>query len=696
MEGYSNFIIKHRKSIILSFILLAAVSILMIFGVEINYKLTEYLPPSAQSTTAVEIMAEEFTQAVPNASVMAKDVSIPRALEIKEELQTIEGIEDIIWLDSMADLKAPLELQDQSMVEGFYKNGNALYSVSITEGLETQAINGIHQLLGENGAVSGEAAETSATQAATSGEVAGAVIIIVPFLLLILVLSTGSWVEPLLFIAAIGTSIIINMGTNIFFGQISYITNSVSPILQLAVSLDYAIFLLHSFADYRKEYDDPELSMKFAIQKSVKAVAASALTTLFGFLALTFMDFGIGADLGLTLAKGIVISFICCMLLLPAITLASHKAIAKTQHREFLPSFKNINSFFSKLALPTLIIVLILTLPAFLGQQQVVFSYGNPDSPKSQFYKDAMAIEDEFGKATVMAVLVPKGDVVKEYQLAQELETLDHVTGVMSFASTVGTGIPAEFLDESITSQFYSENYARIILYTDTESEGDVAFATVEDIDDTISRHYDEFYTAGQSSNLYDMKTVVASDNLLVNMVAIIAIFLVLLFTFKSAVLPVLLLFTIEIGIWINLSIPYFSGLPLNFLGYLVISTVQLGATVDYAILLTSYYLDNRKLMPQKQSIDKAMGDTFKSILMSAAVLTMAGAALNITSSNPIVAELGLLLARGTIFSLLMVLCLLPILLKIFDKPISKLTLKAGFYKDELPKPAIDKSEEKT
>ena len=694
MDRYSHFVIKHRKSIVVLFIIVTIISAVMFLGVGVNYNMVDYLPETAQSTNAIEIMNEEFTQTVPNSSVMVKDLSIAKALETKKKIAAVEGIKEVIWLDDMIDIKKPLEIADRETVESFYKNGNALFSITIQKEYEGSVVEYLRDMLGDEGAINGEAADLASMQSAAVREVLNATIILLPIILLILFLSTTSWIEPLFFLAGIGVSIVINMGTNLFFGQVSFVSFSVAPILQLAVSLDYAIFLLHSFGDYRKEHADPEVAMQLAIKKSVKAVAASALTTLFGFIALMFMDFGIGADLGLVLAKGIILSFASCVIFLPAFTLCCFKSIDKTRHRDFLPSFKNVNRYLSKIGIPLIIIVFLIAVPAFLGQTHVGFNYGNGDiSSTGRSSDDIIAIESEFGRTNVLAILVPRGDIVKETKLSKDLNELDHVTGVMSYANTVGSGIPEDFLTEDITGQFYSENYARIITYTDTEYEGDVAFALVEEINDTISKYYDEatVFSAGQSSSLYDMKNVVAKDNIKVTIIAIISIFLVLLFTFRSGTLPFILLFTIEVGIWVNLSIPYFEGVPINFLGYLVITTVQLGATVDYAILFTSYHLDNRKIMPVKESIHLSLGETFKSILMSAATLATAGFVLGATSSNDAVASLGFLLGRGTIFSFVMVVCVLPLLLRIFDKPTGALTYKAQFYKK--PKKQISNSE---
>lgn len=682
MNRYANFVIKHRKIITAVFVLAALTGFLLSLGVRVNYNLVDYLPPSAPSTKALDIINEEFDESIPNASVMVRDVSLPEALEYKERISSIDGVSGVIWLDDVTDVTLPLQTQDTSSVEEFYKNGNALFSITIEPGIETKVINAIREVIGEGNAITGEAPDKSYMESAAENEVLSAVAILLPIILIILILSTTSWLEPLLFLIAIGVSILINMGTNLFFEEISFVTNSVSPILQLAVSLDYAIFLLHSFADYRKECDDVEEAMRLAIKKSVSAVAASATTTLFGFIALVFMEMGIGADLGINLAKGILFSFVSCMVFLPALTICVVKLLDKSRHRELLPSFSNANRFFSKIAFPALALVLLLVVPGYLGQAATEFTYGMTDeNPDSRNWQENHAVWDEFGQSNVMAVLVPKGDIVKEYELGQDLLDIDHVDSVVSYATAIGTGIPADFLDPGITDQFYSENYARLIVYTDTDSEGDVAFSTVEAVHDKVRQYYGEsFHSIGQSVNLYDMKNVVSKDNVLVNLIAIIAIFAVLLINFRSATLPFLLLFTIEVGIWINLAIPYFTGGTINFLGYLVINTVQLGATVDYAILLTTYYLDNRKWMDQKQAIHKSIGQTFKPILVSGTVLSIAGFTLSMTSSNPVVAGLGLLLGRGTIFSVVMVLCLLPVLLRIFDKAIGATTYKANFF----------------
>ncbi|WP_026478806.1 efflux RND transporter permease subunit [Alkaliphilus transvaalensis] len=685
MEILSKAIIQHKKLIIILFVTATIICGLLQFGVSVNYNMVDYLPESAQSTEALKIMESEFKEAIPNARIMLRNVTIAEALEYKEKLEEIDGVSEILWLDDIIDLKVPIEMVGAEMLEGYYKDNNALLSITIREGEEVPITEEIYKIIGDEHALAGVAVDRAETQGMANTETMKAMLILVPVIILILIISTSSWIEPLLFLGAIGISVLINMGTNIIFDEISFITKAVSPILQLAVSLDYAIFLLHSFEKFRGETEDVNQAMELAIKKSFPAIAASAATTLFGFSALVLMKFQIGADLGINLAKGIVLSFISVVVFLPALTLSCYHWIDKTKRRKILPEFKNVNKVVNKIKLPVLILVFLLIVPSFMAQRENDFIYGTGElSPNSRSGQDAKAINEEFGKSVAVVLLVPKGDVVKEQMLGEKLKNLEKVTTVLSYAETVGRVIPAEFLEKAITDQFYSENYSRIIAYTNTAEEGEEAFALVEEIHHITHQYYgDDFYSSGQSVTLYDMKNVVIRDNLMVNIAAIIAIFMVLMVTFKSISLPIILLLTIQSAIWINLSVPYFAGNPLCYIGYLVISTVQLGATVDYAILLSSNYMVNRKKLGKKAAIAKTLGDTFSSILISATILSLAGITLWLTSSNPIVAEMGTLIGRGTILSMLLVVAFLPALLVTFDGVVGKTSYRSEFLKGD-------------
>ena len=479
MDAFTLGITRRRRLVIAIFLICTVVCTVLFLGVGVNYDLTDYLPEDAESTVALDIMMSEFGSGVPNTRVMAVDLTIAEAQELKAEIAAVPGVEDVMWLDDVADLTTPVELMDEDTVSQYWKDGKALYSVTIEDGREVEATDAIHELIGEGGAISGNAASTASVQKLVVSEVVGAALVLVPLIIVLLLLTTTSWIAPLLFLVTIGVAVILNMGSNVIFGEISFITQSVSPIMQLAVSLDYAIFLLNSFERHRKEVPDPQEAMRMAIKESFSSIAASAATTVFGFLALIFMRFGIGSDLGLNLVKGVALSYISVMVFLPALALAGMKLMDKTHHKRIIPELGRVGRVLVKVRIPALILVILVVVPCFLGQSRADFLYGmgNPD-PGVQYGADTELINSEFGESQAIVLLVPRGDPGAEAELAEELAEIDHVTSVMSYAGTVGK-IPSGFLSEDIVSQFYSDNYARIIIYTDTGEEGEDAFAVV-------------------------------------------------------------------------------------------------------------------------------------------------------------------------------------------------------------------------
>lgn len=670
---------------LIAFVLVTILSTAAQFFVSVNYNMVDYLPEDAQSTKAMDIMEREFQGDVPNTRVMVTDVTLQEAVNYKKSLESIDGITEVLWLDDMIDLKTPLEMADAGTVENYYKNNNALFSISVRSGDEVRIIEEVYELIGEDGAIAGEASNTASSQTMAGSESMYAAMLLVPIIILILVISTSSWVEPLFFLTAIGVSVLINLGTNIFIGEVSFVTQSVAPILQLAVSLDYAVFLLHSFADYRKTAKSPEEAMELAMKKSFPAITASAATTFFGFIALTFMQFEIGSDLGLNLVKGIVLSFISVMVFLPALTLYFYKWMDKTQHKNFVPSFTGIGNRVVKLKFPSLILVLLIIVPAFLAQSNTSFIYGTGTPPEStRVGSDIKIINESFGETTPIVLLVPKGDAAKEAELVSDLEELDYVTGVIAYVNQVGAEIPPEYLEESITEQFYSEHYSRIVINTNQATEGDIPFQIVENVEAAAESYYGaDALALGESVTLYDIKNIVNVDNIVVNVLTVVTIAIVLLLSFRSISIPIVLLITIQAAVWINLSIPYFTNTSLVFVGYLIISTVQLAATVDYGILFTENYYHYRREMPAKKAMIKTLDEKTFSISISAAILSSVGFILWITSTNPIVASIGLLLGRGALLAFISVLLVLPALLLVFDKLIKKTTYKANFYEEK-------------
>jgi predicted RND superfamily exporter protein len=674
--------LKRKKLVAAIFIAVTVFCAACIPFVSINYNMVDYLPDTAQSTRALSEMEQEFVQTVPNAKAMIKNVSVSQALEYKQKLSEVDGVELVMWLDDVVDIKEPLEVLDKDIVSGYYKDNCALIQIAIEGGKEAQVVKDIHKIIGDDNCLSGDAVDTAQSQAMSVTESTKSMAILIPMLIIILVISTNHWLEPILYLSAIGISVLINMGTNIMFDNISYITFAISPILQMAVSLDYAIFLLHRFEYYRPREASDEAAMVKAMRVAFKSIIASAATTAFGFMALTFMNFKIGFDLGLNLVKGIVISFICVVVFMPCLTLIMVKLLDKTKHKSFVIEIKNVGKVVRKIKTPVLIIVILIIIPSFVAQNNNSFLYGTSgwdDSSRSAL--DTIEINETFGESINMVLLVPKGDVAREKALSDELKGVKNVTSVVSYASMVGNVIPPGYLDEGITSQFYSENYARIILYVSTPSESKAAFECVENVRSIADKYYEEVLTCGQSANTYDIKNVVTDDSTRVNIINILAIGLVLLLTFRSLTLPVMLIMTIETSIWMNLAIPYFTGTTLGYIGYLVMTTVQLGATVDYAILFTDNYLHNRRSMLPGEAVELTINKNLSSIMISASILISAGIALNLVSSNAVIAQLGTLLARGTGFSLLLVVFFLPGMLIAFDIIVEKTTLNTKFFK---------------
>lgn len=679
MERISKFVVKRRKMIVMMTLLLTVIFTVCFFNVKINYNMTAYLPENANSTIALDLMDAEFGEAVPNCDVMVPDVSVLEALEIKAQLEDMDGISHVSWLDDAVDLKVPLEMQDDDILDDYYADGNALFSVTIEDGQERAATDQITELLGEDVKLSGSAVEQADSQRLAVSQTLSAIVVLGPLIILVLMLATTSWVEPFIYLTAIGAAVLINLGSEIFRGEISYVTLAVAPILQMAVSLDYAVFLSSAYEKHRKKAPNDAIAMIWAMKESFKSILSSALTTVFGFMALTLMEFKIGPDMGISLVKGVVLSLVSCMTFLPAAILLLNKVIDKTRHRKFMPSFKGAGKVAVRLRIPTFVIILLISGICYIGQANNKFTYGSGDAAGNT--EDAVAIKKCFGESNIMVVLVPDTDRTKEMLLSSQIEKMDHVTSVISYSTQVGAAIPPEYLSEEIRENFYGEHYARIIIYSDLPDEGKESFELVENVRTLAKEYYgDDVYSCGQSANLYDMKQTVEEDNTVVNIVTIVAIYLILLCTMKSWLLPILLILVIKCAIWVNMSIPFFTDNSLIYLGYLVVSTVQMGATIDYAIILTDHYMLNRKKMAQKPAMEKTMGEVISSVLVSSSILAIAGFALAIVTSNEMVEALGILIGRGALIPLVLVNLCLPALLFFVDKLLPVTTYRADFY----------------
>ncbi|MGN0306282.1 MAG: RND family transporter [Lachnospiraceae bacterium] len=671
MEKFYAKVIEKRKTILVLFIICLAISLLSQQFVGVNYDMNAYLPEDSHSTVSLEVMEAEFEGAIPNARIMIRGVTLPQALEYKARLEAVDGVVDVMWLDDSIELKQPLEMADSETIENYYKDGNALYMVAVDETRAVEVIAAIRELIGEENAMTGSAVSTAVSTTGTVAEIRKITIFAVIFVLVVLALTTNSWMEPLVVLTGLGVAILLNGGSNLIFGEISFVTNAAGSILQLAVSLDYSVFLLHRFEECRKEVDSPKEAMKLALVKSTSSILSSGITTVIGFLALVLMRFKIGPDLGLALAKGILISLITVFFFMSGWILMTFKWMDKTRHKNLMPSFVGTGKMIRKLT-PFLGLIFVLAIvPAYLASIHNDYYYGS-----SQIYgegtklgEDTDAIESIFGKNDTYVLLVPRGDKVLETGLVRELKELSQITGVVAFVEQAGAEIPYEYVDAATLAQLESDNYSRIVLSAEVDYEGTETTALVEKVHQLAEKYYPgSYYLAGEGISTYDLMNTITADNVKVNLVAVGAVFLVLLITMKTLTLPIILVLTIETAIWLNLGLPYFQGQPLFYIAYLIISSVQLGATVDYAILFTDRYKENREALGKGESVVITVSQVTVSILTSGSALTVVGFLLSKFSSNGLLSQLGLLLGKGTLFSLFAVFFVLPGFLMLLDR----------------------------
>lgn len=675
-EKFFDGVIRFRVPIMIAFVLMALLGAYARQFIKVNYDMNDYLPEDSPSTVALDVMNKEFDGAIPNARVAINDVSYGEAMAYKEKLEQIPGVESVTWLDDSNKMNMPLNMLDKDTVETYYKDNTALYTVTIQEEHINDAVPAIRKLIGKDNQMTGSAVSTAIATKSTVTEIQKITGFAILMVLFMLIMTTASWVEPFVVLIGVGVAVMINAGSNLIFGEISFVTNAAGNILQLAVSLDYSVFLIHRFEEYRKAGMTPEVAMKNALCKSTTSIASSGLTTVIGFLALLFMRFGIGPDLGRALAKGVGISLLTVFVFMPGLILATFKWIERTKHRDFLPSFHRFGVFISKTTVCFAAIFALLIIPSYYLSNHNSYYYGSSHifSAGTEYGDDTEAITKKFGIKDTYVLLVPRGSDSKERQLAEELKSNKHVVSVTSLTDVLGPAVPADIFPDSVTTQLRSSDYDRMLISVGTEYEGDETFALVKKIRSTASSYYgDKYYLAGQGVSTSDLKDTITADMVKVNLVAIGAVFLILLLTMGSLKIPAILVLTIETAIWINLSIPYIQNKPIFYIAYLIISSVQLGATVDYAILFTDRYKDCRETLSRKESIVETITQTTTSMLTSGLSLTIVGFLLGSISTHGVLSQLGYLLGKGTLCSLFAVLFVLPGFLYLADRDEKKL-----------------------
>ncbi|MDU3546785.1 MAG: MMPL family transporter [Clostridium sp.] len=686
-EKFFRRVVKHRRLIVIAFLVCASVLSLCKQFVSVNYDMNDYLPKETASTVSLEVMEKEFEGGVPNARVMISNITIPEAIDIKNKIMDIDGVDEVIWLDDEVDITVPIDTLEKDLVNNYYINNNALFSVTINENNRLEAVNEIQNLIGDDNSMAGSAVDTAIATTSTTEEIKRIVMVAIPFVLIILVLTTTSWFEPIVILVSIGIAIMLNAGSNLIFGEISFVTNAAGNILQLAVSLDYSVFLIHRYKEIKQEGLAPEEAMVQALCKSTGSILSSGLTTVIGFLALAVMKFRIGPDLGLALAKGISLSLITVFVFSPGLILYCSKLIDKTEHRSFMPSFNWLGQLVRKLMIPCTIVFAIIIVPSYLASINNSYYYGSSKIfvDETKLGQDKKKIEDTFGKSINYVLMVPRNDFETEQKLSDELKNINQVSSIISYVDKAGSEVPIEYVDEDILSKLISDNYSRMVITVKTDSEGEEAFGVVEKLRSTAQKYYpDKYYLAGESISTYDLMDTITADMVKVNLLAIGAVFLVLAILMKSISLPAILVLAIETAIWFNLSLTYYSETPLFYIAYLIISSIQLGATVDYAILMTERYLDFRKEFKKKEAVPKTISIVMVSILASGSAMTGVGFFLGGFTSHGILSQLGILLGKGTLCSLAIVVFVVPGLLYIFDSLIVKEKNTRSYSSEEI------------
>ena len=686
-EKFFNGVIRFRLPIMLIFLVAAICGAFASQKVKVDYNINDYLPESSASTVALDKMQKEFKGAIPNARVAIKNVTYAQALDYKKKLENVKGVESVTWLDDTNVLDVPIEVLDQDTVASYYKDQTALYTVTIKEEDINETVPAIRKVIGEENAMTGSAVSTAIATSSTIKEIQKITVIAILVVLFVLIVTTTSWIEPFIVLFGIGVAVMINAGSNLIFGEISFVTNAAGNILQLAVSLDYSVFLIHRFQECRTKYSNPKEAMNEAVCKSMTSIMSSGLTTVIGFLALLFMRFLLGPDLGKVLAKGIGISLLVVFLFMPGVILACYPLMDKLTHRDWMPSFRKFGKLVSKITIPLAVVFCLAILPSYYLSNHNTYYYGSSHifGKGTQYGDDTAFIEDTFGIKDTYVLLVPNTSDQTQRELCKKLKENKQVASITALVDIIGPGVPQEMIPTSIAEQLRSENYSRILLSVRVPYEGDQTFALVQQLRKTAQKYYGkDYYLAGEGVSTYDLKETITADMVKVNLVAIGAVFVVLILTMKSLVAPIVLVLTIETAIWINLTIPYMQHKPIFYIAYLIISSVQLGATVDYAILFNDRYQECRERFSQKESITEAISQTAVSMLTSGITLTTVGFLLGIISTHGLLSQLGYLLGKGTICSLISVLFVLPGMLcltergKKEDIPDKRISTEAG------------------
>ncbi|MCQ4774787.1 Putative membrane protein ydgH [uncultured Clostridium sp.] len=682
MKKIGKAIAKGRYLIFILALALLVPSAIGYLNTRVNYDILSYLPDSLETVSGQDIMVDEFGMGA-FSMVIVEGMDNKDAAALEADLETINHVKEVLWYDDMLDLSVPVSMIPDSIRDAFFQ-GDATMMIALfdntTSADETmEAITAMRKMVGKECFISGMSGVVTDIKNLALQEMPVYVVIASLLSLLVLLLTTDSFVLPFIFLSSIGFAVVYNMGTNIFLGQISYITQALVAVLQLGVTMDYSIFLLHSYEEAKPNYENRNDAMAEAISNTFISVAGSSVTTVAGFAALIFMTFELGRDLGIVMIKGVVIGVICCVTVLPSMILIFEKAIDKTRHKPLLPSMDKISDFIIKHSWIWLILFVVAFVPALNGNNGVELYY-NIDSGLPDTLDSAIAnkkLSDEFHMSNVHLIMVDSSlDAKSKKEILNKVEDVDGVKWALGLNSVTGEMIPDSMIPKKLTSKLKSDNYEIMFVCSDYSAATDEVNAQIASINDIVKSYDPTGMVIGEAPLMKDLEDTTSVDLVTVNTVSILAIFVIVMIVFKSISLPAILVTVIEFAIFVNMAFSYYGGISQPFVAPIVVGTIQLGATVDYAILMTNRYKTERMAGKEKhEAISIAHKTSFKSILTSGLSLFAATIGVALYSNIDMIRSIVILLCRGAIISMIIVLVLLPAMLTLFDKVICYTTI---------------------
>lgn len=679
MLKFGEKVVKFRMPIFILSILLLIPSALGYISTKVNYDILYYLPDSIETMQGQDILAEQFGTGAYSMFV-CEGMKNKEVSELRKKLEKVSHVEKVIWYDSLMDIRVPMEMLPDKVRDIFNSENSTLMFIifdTTTSADETmEAIREIRAIAGKQCFLSGMSAIVTDTKDLSDQEVVIYVIIAVLLSVIVLGLTMESFFIPVVFLLSIGMAIVYNLGTNIIQGEISYITKALTAVLQLGVTMDYSIFLWHSYQEQLKKYTNRKEAMAHAIEKTAKSVVGSSMTTVAGFIALCFMSFTLGLDLGVVMAKGVVIGVICCITVLPSMIMIFDKVLMKTSHKSLIPNMDRLSDFITRHYRVFAVLLVLLIVPAAYCQRNTKVYYALDETlpeelPSIQANKK---LQEEYDMGAMHMLLLDSslsGKTIRE--MAAEMEEVDGVSAVVGLETLLGSRIPETMIPASIKETLENENYKVMLVSNKYKVATDEVNAQIVHLNEILKKYDPDGMLVGEAPCTKDLITITDKDFKVVNSVSILAVFVIIFFVFKSWFLPIILVATIEFAIFINLGIPYLTGTTLPFIASIVIGTIQLGATVDYAILMTSRYETERSSgKTKKESIQIAHRSSVKSIMVSAVSFFAATFGVGCYSKIDMISSLCSLMARGAIISMAVVLCVLPSLFMVFDKVICK------------------------